>query len=166
MKMMTMPTTTPLVVLSGVEAKKHWWTGTSSPRLLEGGRLWSDPAPRTLEELQNDLLLQLAMVLKIEDWERCASHASPGYYPTEEKKTLQLGTSRVSQGASPNICKPSFVNSKPVCITTTLASKILRISENGCTECQDGIHPSRQTQFWGCPARSISDGAEECMETH
>ncbi|CAM9231061.1 unnamed protein product [Ectocarpus sp. 12 AP-2014] len=62
-------------------------------RLLEGGRLWSDPAPRTLEELQNDLLFQLAMVLKIEDWEGCASHACPAFYHAEEKKTLKLGTS-------------------------------------------------------------------------
>lgn len=34
-------------------------------RLLEGGRALSDPAPRTLEELQNDLLFKLAMVLKV-----------------------------------------------------------------------------------------------------
>ncbi|CAN0097836.1 unnamed protein product [Ectocarpus sp. 6 AP-2014] len=103
MKMMTMTTTTPLVVLSGVEAKKHWWTGTSlsSARLLEGGRLWSDPAPRTLEELQNDLLFQLAMVLKVGprlDWEGCASHASPAYYPTEQQRRTTWRSPSCSTG--------------------------------------------------------------------
>ncbi|CAM9492909.1 unnamed protein product [Ectocarpus fasciculatus] len=65
----------------------------AAARLLEGGRALSDPAPRTLEELQNDLLFKLAMVLKIEDWEGCPSHVCPGFYHTEGKKTLRLGTS-------------------------------------------------------------------------